>query len=68
MRFSPAFIVSCLIVYRELVQLKRDYKRKESMIKTLQADAKRKEIIIKKRSEEVWLRTIILYNIQYCTL
>lgn len=38
---------------RELAQLRRDFRRKETIIKTLQADARRKENIIKKRNEEV---------------
>lgn len=39
--------------FRELAKLRKDHRKKENQIRSLQADARRKEIMLKRRNEEV---------------
>ena len=42
-----------ILFFREIAQLRKDHRKKENLIKTLQADARRKEMVLKRKQEEV---------------
>ena len=48
---------------REVAQLKKETRKKEHRIKSLEADAKRREVVLRRRAEEVRRRGAV--NVRY---
>ena len=47
------YLCVCVCVSREITQLRKDFRKKDHMIRTLQADARRKELVLKRKQDEV---------------
>lgn len=52
-----------ILFFREIAQLRKDHRKKENLIKTLQADARRKEMVLKRKQEEVKIITLLSLSI-----
>ena len=60
---AKEYYIMTILFFREIAQLRKDHRKKENLIKTLQADARRKEMVLKRKQEEVQTITLLSLSI-----